>query len=133
MNGAVIGTIDIAVIIGYILLIVGIGIWAGMKKKNSGDGSSYFLAGGILTWPIIGLALFSTNISTVHLVSLAQEGYINGLAYGAFEWMAIFTLVILSLFFAPFLSFKRLAGSFINHLSNFYSYRIYFIHRGNCT
>jgi len=93
VNGAVIGNIDIAVIIGYILLIVGIGIWAGMKKKISGDGSSYFLAGGILTWPIIGLALFSTNISTVHLVSLAQEGYINGLAYGAFEWMAIFTLL----------------------------------------
>jgi SSS family solute:Na+ symporter len=102
MKGVTIGYIDISVIIVYLLLIVGIGIWAGMKKKKPGDGSSYFLAGGILTWPIIGLALFSTNISTVHLVSLAQEGYVNGLAYGAFEWMAIFTLVILSLFFAPF-------------------------------
>lgn len=102
MGSSTIGNIDYAVIIGYILLIVGIGIWAGMKKKKPGDGSSYFLAGGILTWPIIGLALFSTNISTVHIVSLAQEGYVNGLAYGAFEWMAIFTLVILSLFFAPF-------------------------------
>ncbi len=121
MNGAVIGNIDIAVIIGYILLIVGIGIWAGMKKKISGDGSSYFLAGGILTWPIIGLALFSTNISTVHLVSLAQEGYINGLAYGAFEWMAIFTLVILSLFFAPFY-IKSKVATLPDFLEKRYSY-----------
>lgn len=120
MQDAAIGTIDIAVIVGYILLIVGIGIWAGMKKK-SGDESSYFLAGGILTWPIIGLALFSTNISTVHLVSLAQEGYINGLAYGAFEWMAIFTLVILSLFFAPFY-IKSKVATLPDFLEKRYSY-----------
>jgi SSS family solute:Na+ symporter len=36
------------------------------------------------------------------LVSQAQEGYVNGLAYGNFEWMAPFLLITLSLFFAPF-------------------------------
>ena len=64
---------------------------------------------GQLTWPVIGLALFSTNISTVHLVSFAQEGYTNGLAYGNFEWMAPFTLIITSLFFAPFYIRARVA------------------------
>lgn len=49
-----------------------------------------------------GLALFSTNISTVHLVSLAEQGYVNGLAYGNFEWMAAFTLIALAIFFVPF-------------------------------
>jgi solute:Na+ symporter, SSS family len=93
--------IDLAVIITYLVGIVGIGVWAGLRRKKSG-GNDYFLAGKSLTWPIIGLALFSTNISTIHLVSLAQEGYVNGLAYGNFEWMAIFTLVALALFFAPF-------------------------------
>jgi SSS family solute:Na+ symporter len=44
---------------------------------------------------------FSTNISTVHLVSLAQEGYANGLAFGNFELMAGFTLILLALFFTP--------------------------------
>jgi len=51
---------------------------------------------------MIGLALFSTNISTIHLVSLAQSGYDSGLVMGNFEWMASFILIILSLFFAPF-------------------------------
>jgi SSS family solute:Na+ symporter len=51
---------------------------------------------------MIGLALFATNISTIHLVSFAQNGYTSGLVYGNYEWMAPFTLVLLSLFFAPF-------------------------------
>jgi solute:Na+ symporter, SSS family len=121
MTGPAIGNIDIAVIILYILLIVGIGIWAGLRKKKHENQSSYFLAGGILSWPVIGLALFSTNISTIHLVSLAQEGYVNGLAYGAFEWMAIFTLVILAVFFAPFY-IKSKVATLPDFLEKRYSY-----------
>lgn len=88
----------------YLSVVIGIGVWAGLRQRraSSGQGREYFLAGGHLNWIVIGLALFSTNISTVHLVSLAEEGFKNGLAYGNFEWMAPFTLIILSLFFAPF-------------------------------
>lgn len=104
MPGAAIAIhpIDIAVIAVYLAGIVGIGCWAGLRRRSGSEGKGYFLAGRSLTWPVIGLALFSTNISTTHLVSLAQEGYVNGLAYGNFEWMAAFTLIALSLFFAPF-------------------------------
>jgi SSS family solute:Na+ symporter len=98
-----IGTIDLIVVAAYLLFIVSLGVWVGLRRRRQDSGSqSYFLAGGTLSWPIIGLALFSTNISTIHLVSFAQEGYVNGLAYGNFEWMAPFTLIIMSLFFAPF-------------------------------
>jgi SSS family solute:Na+ symporter len=45
--------------------------------------------------------MFAANISTVHLVSLAQSAYTSGLLYGNYEWMAGFTLILLSLFFAP--------------------------------
>ncbi len=94
--------LDLFIIAAYLIGIVALGCWAGMRQRRGSAGKDYFLAGKSLGWPIIGLALFSTNISTIHLVSLAQEGYDNGLAYGNFEWMAAFTLVILSLFFAPF-------------------------------
>ncbi|MFC1509842.1 sodium:solute symporter [Candidatus Omnitrophota bacterium] len=94
--------IDLVIIILYLVGIVGLGCWAGMRRRSETVGKGYFLANRSLTWPIIGLALFSTNISTIHLVSLAQEGYVNGLAYGNFEWMAAFTLIALALFFAPF-------------------------------
>lgn len=97
-----VGVADLAVIAFYLVGIVVLGCWAGVRKRRGAQGSDYFLAGKSLRWPMIGLALFATNISTIHLVSFAQNGYTSGLVYGNFEWMAAFTLVILSWFFAPF-------------------------------
>src|SRR5262245_45393305 len=100
-----IGNIDIIISALYILAIVAIGLWAGIRKKKAvtaGTSNEYFLAGKTLKWPMIGLALFATNISCLHLVSLAQSGFDTGLLNGNFEWMAAFTLIILALFFVPF-------------------------------
>ncbi|MFV2068600.1 MAG: sodium:solute symporter [Pirellulales bacterium] len=98
------GGIDIAVTVVYLAGIVTLGCFAGVlqRRRGTGEAKDYFLAGGTLRWPIIGLALFATNISCVHLVSLAQSGYDTGLLNGNFEWMAALTLVMLGLFFAPF-------------------------------
>jgi SSS family solute:Na+ symporter len=101
---------DLVVILSYLIGIVGLGVWAWhRRKRQAASSAAYFLAGTSLRWPVIGLALFSANISTTHLVSLAQEGYVNGLAYGNFEWMAAFLLIVLSLFFAPFYIRSRVA------------------------
>ncbi|HBO43781.1 MAG TPA: hypothetical protein DD670_07585, partial [Planctomycetaceae bacterium] len=72
---------DWAVVALYICGVVGLGLWVGLRRKSS-EGAGYFLADKSLTWPVIGLALFSTNISTIHLVGLAQSGYTSGLAFG---------------------------------------------------
>jgi SSS family solute:Na+ symporter len=102
--------IDKAVLVLYLVVIVGIGCWTGMRSRKGAEGGrDYFLAGGSLRWPMIGLALFSTNISTIHLVGFAQEGYTNGLVAGNFEWMAPFMLIVLALFFAPFYIRSRVA------------------------
>jgi SSS family solute:Na+ symporter len=103
-----ISILDWTIIIAYLVGVVGLGCWAGMntKKKGQVQGESvagdYFMAAHTLKWPVIGLALFATNISCVHLVSLAQSGYDTGLLNGNFEWMAAFTLILLGFFFAPF-------------------------------
>ncbi|MET0462423.1 MAG: sodium:solute symporter [Chitinophagaceae bacterium] len=100
-----IATRDIIIAGAYIALIFVIGLWSGIahrRKTRANEASGYFLAGKSLKWPAIGLALFATNISTVHLVSLAQSGFDSGLLNGNFEWMAAFTLILLALFFVPF-------------------------------
>src|SRR4030042_5712340 len=80
---------EFAVHILFLGGILGLGLWAWFRRKKMATSTSaYFLAGGTLRWPVIGLALFSTNISTIPLVSLAQEGYVNGLAHVNFEWVA---------------------------------------------
>jgi len=98
-------SLDLYISIIYILAILCIGLWVGIRhrrKSKANAAGEYFLAGKTLKWPAIGLALFATNISTVHLVSLAQSGFDSGLLNGNFEWMAAFTLVLLALFFVPF-------------------------------
>jgi len=100
MTGAM-SQLDWGIIAVYLVGVVGLGVAAGFMRRRGGEGSHYFLAGNTLTWPVIGLAMFAANISTVHLVSLAQTAYQYGLVYGNFEWMAGFTLILLSLFFAP--------------------------------
>ena len=42
-----------------------------------------------------------SNISTIHLVGLTASGYNEGLVWGNFEWMAAFTLILLSLVSLP--------------------------------
>ncbi|MHC5118553.1 MAG: sodium:solute symporter family transporter, partial [Planctomycetota bacterium] len=102
--GGRLSAVEIAITFIYLLALVCIGLFVAMrhKKKARGEAKEYFLAGKTLRWPVIGMALFATNISCVHLVSLAQAGFDNGLLFGNFEWMAAFTLVLLGLFFAPF-------------------------------
>ncbi|MFN3150372.1 sodium:solute symporter family transporter [Bremerella sp.] len=86
----------------YLIGIVAIGLIAAWRHKvQRGAADEYFLAGKSLGWGSIGLALFATNISTLHLVSLAQNGFDTGLLNGNFEWMAAFTLVLMGLCFAP--------------------------------
>lgn len=115
--GIRIETADVVVIVLYFALIVGIGLWSGFKRRGRQESKDYFLAGGTLTWPLIGLTLFSTNISTIHMVGFAEEGYINGLAHGNFEWMAPFLLIVLALFFAPFYLRSKVATlpDFLEH------------------
>ena len=107
-----IGQLDWGIIVAYLFLVVGLGVAAGFlrrKGERGGEGGHYFLAGNTLTWPVIGLAMFAANISTVHLVSLAEAAYKFGLVFGNFEWMAGFTLILLSLFFAPLYLRSRVA------------------------
>src|SRR5467141_5091586 len=105
-------SIDWAVIAIYLIAVIGLGVTAGFvrqKNERGGEGGHYFLAGNTLKWPMIGLAMFAANISTVHLVSLAEAAYKFGLVFGNFEWMAGFTLILLSLFFAPLYFRSRVA------------------------
>jgi len=102
-----IDTLDLVIIVAYLVGVVGLGLYASRRKKSTT--SDYFLAGRSLRWPMIGMALFATNISTVHLVGLASSGYKDGLVFGNFEWLATFCLIVLGIVFAPFYFRSRVA------------------------
>ncbi len=92
--------LDVCIIVGYILLVLFIGVFASRKTKVTSQ--VFFLAGRSLPWGVVGAALFASNISTIHLIGLTASGYNEGLVWGNFEWMASFTLILLALVFASF-------------------------------
>lgn len=92
--------IDIAVIAVYLIGITAFGIKVGYRRNATSE--QYFLAGKSLGWFTVGAAVFTSNISTLHLVGLAAGGAKEGMVIGNFEWMACFTLILLALLFAPF-------------------------------
>ena len=92
--------LDLAIIVVYLLGVLAAGILSTRRKKI--DSTAYFLAGRSLSWPMVGAALFASNISTIHFVGLAAAGFNEGLVWGNFEWGASFTLILLGLVFAPF-------------------------------
>jgi solute:Na+ symporter, SSS family len=93
-------TIDLVIIVVYMVAILLVGIVSARRTKITGQ--VFFLAGRSLSWGVVGAALFASNISTIHLVGLTASGYNEGLVWGNFEWMASFSLILLSLVFAPF-------------------------------
>jgi Na+/proline symporter len=110
--------VDLVIIVAYILLILAVGLWSARRSRMTSQ--VFFLAGRSLAWPVVGAALFASNISTIHLVGLTASGYSDGLVWGNFEWMASFTLVLLSLIFAPFY-FRSRIGTLPEFLERRYS------------
>ncbi len=91
--------IDFIAIGSFITVLVYLGVMRGRKLRSDED---FFLAGRQARWPMIGFSIFASNISAEHLVGLAGAGYMFGLLHGNYEWMAVGSLLLLSLVFAPY-------------------------------
>lgn len=92
-------SIDIAIIAGYFLFALGLGVFLSKKHQNADD---YFLAGRSMIWPFIGISLFASNISSTTLVGLAGDAYSTGISVFNYEWMASVVLVFFAIFLLPF-------------------------------
>ena len=55
-----ISSIDLWIIVFYFLIVLSLGFWVA-RKTNTGE--DLFLGGRSLTWGVIGLSLFASNIS----------------------------------------------------------------------
>ena len=92
--------LDYAIVAVYLIGITLFGLYLG-RRANSSD--SFFLASRRSTWPVIGLALLASNISSTTLVGLAGAAYRNGISVYDYEWSAAVVLVFFCIFIIPFL------------------------------
>ena len=90
-----ISLIDWMIILLYFVFIIWRGIGYAKKHENAED---YFLAGRSLTWPLIGLSLYASNISSSSLIGMAASGYETGYSVFSYEWMSAVVLIIFAIF-----------------------------------
>lgn len=93
-----IGVLDIAVLVAFLILTRVVALLIAGRSRSSEE---YFLAGRNLSWPLIGLSLFATNISAATFVGLAAGGYSQGVSVSAYAWMAAIILVFFLIFMLP--------------------------------
>ncbi|XP_068100243.1 sodium/glucose cotransporter 2 [Hyperolius riggenbachi] len=99
-NTAISNPADISVIVGYFVVVIGVGLWS-MRRANRGTVGGYFLAGRSMHWFPVGASLFASNIGSGHFVGLAGTGAAAGIAVAGFEWNALFVVLLMGWIFVP--------------------------------
>lgn len=95
-----VATIDLVIIVAYMLGIMVFGVYVGRFIKTSSD---YFLAGKSLAWWAIGMSIIGTNIGAYDYVGAAGGAYRFGIAQANYEWIgAIPAMIISALIFVPY-------------------------------
>ena len=104
-------TLDWGILITYFLILIGIGIWASLKRKK---GTSLFLAERSLKWHHIGFSMWGTNVGPSMLIASASAGFTTGIVSGNYAWYAFVFICLLAFVFAP-----RYLGARITTLPEF--------------
>lgn len=93
-----ISPIDIGIVAGYFVLIIGLGFYFSRKKQSSEE---LFLGGRSFGWGLVGLSLFASNISSSTIIGLSGKAYSSGVVQSVYEWMSGIPLIIAAVVFVP--------------------------------
>ncbi len=88
---------DAWIVIGYFVLTISFGVWAGRQKILTTQ--QLFLADREASWPLVGASLFAANISSQQFVGQAGLAFSIGLAAGAFQLVGAMCFMLLAVFF----------------------------------
>lgn len=95
------GTLDISLIVIYLIVIGGLGLWFSRGIKT---GKDFFLAGKSLPWWAAGLSLVVSDIGAKDMIGLAGDGYRFGVVMMNFDFLGCILPVIVAAFlFMPYL------------------------------
>ncbi|MEZ4909259.1 MAG: sodium/solute symporter [Saprospiraceae bacterium] len=101
MNPSVgLSTIDVTIVIGWIIMMMIIGIVVSYKSKRD-TAQDYFLASKSIPWWVVGGSLIASNISAEQFIGMSGSGYAVGFAIAAYELMAAITLIVVAKFLLP--------------------------------
>jgi SSS family solute:Na+ symporter len=95
---SLLGLLDWVVVATYTGGLILLGLLMSRRRLAPVD---YFLASRATSWPVIGLALLASNMSSTALVGLSGGAYAVGISVYDYEWSAIVILVFFCVFLLP--------------------------------
>jgi len=99
MGNFALSGLDIAIILGTVLLSVSVGVWASRRVEQTSRG--FFLAAGKMPWWLIGAAFVSTSVSSEQIVGTVGAAYKHGMGIANWEWWCLPTYALVMIFFIP--------------------------------
>ena len=92
-----------AVIVVYLLLMAGMGVWFMRRNKSSDD---YFRAGGRVPWIVVSMSIYATMFSSITFISIPALTYLTDCRYFIITFGIILMAPVVVKWYLPF--FRRL-------------------------
>ena len=92
-----------AVMIVYLLLMAGMGLWFMRRNKSSDD---YFRAGGRVPWIVVSMSIYATMFSSITFISIPALTYLTDCRYFIITLGIILMAPVVVKWYLPF--FRRL-------------------------
>lgn len=99
MGNFALSALDVGIILGELVLVVAIGLWASRAAGKTARG--YFLASGRMPWWLIGSAFVATSVSSEQIVGTVGAAYRHGMGITNWEWWCLPTYILMMVFFIP--------------------------------
>lgn len=90
--------VDWIVLVAYLLLSVGIGLWVSRGNKNLKE---YMLGGGAIPWVAVGISLIATSVSATTFLGAPADVYGDNMTFLMFQIGALISIVVVGLVFIP--------------------------------
>jgi len=90
--------LDWVVMFGWLVLLVGYGLWRGRK---SGTVNDYLLAGKTMPWYAMGLSIMATQASAITFISTTGQAYVDGMRFVQFYFGLPLAMVLICITAVP--------------------------------
>lgn len=112
------GVINYIVLVLYLLISVGIGIYFMRKQKSTED---YFVGGGRIPWWAAGLSVFGTLLSAITFMAIPAKAFITDWSFFFLNITAILITPVIAFIFIPFFNKLKIRTAY-EYLENRFNY-----------
>lgn len=100
MESVQLSSLDLAIVVAYLVLITAFGLWASRGIRTSKD---FFLAGRSLPWWAAGMSMVVSDIGAKDMIGLAGDAYRFGIVMMNFDFVGCtLPLLVAAFLFIPF-------------------------------